>query len=144
MTRDEDGSAIVEFIWLALLLLVPLVYIVLTVFAAQRAAYAGSAAARSATRAFVTGTDRAAAQERATAAARQAFVDQGLDESVALEITCRPDPTRCLVPGSVVKVKVRTRVRLPLVPSALGSQAPSIAISAEHAVPYGTYREARE
>lgn len=144
MRRPEQGSAIVEFVWLAVLLLVPLVYVVLSVFTAQRAAYAGSAAARSATRAFVTAPDRASADLRARAAARQAFADQGLVDAVDVEVRCTPDPARCLVPGAVVHVRLRTRVLLPLVPSALGDQAPSIAVDVEHAAPYGTYREARE
>ena len=46
--RDEQGTAVIEFVWLAILLLVPLLYVVLTVFETQRAAYAASAAARSA------------------------------------------------------------------------------------------------
>ena len=47
-TRDESGTALVEFVWLAILLIVPLLYIVLAAFETQRAAYAASAAARSA------------------------------------------------------------------------------------------------
>ena len=33
MTRDEDGSAVVELVWLGILLLVPILWIVLSVFA---------------------------------------------------------------------------------------------------------------
>jgi Flp pilus assembly protein TadG len=76
--RSERATAIVEFVWLALLLLVPLLYIVLAVFDTQRASYAASAAARSASRAFVTSPDQATAYARAEAAARLAFGDQGI------------------------------------------------------------------
>ena len=68
--RDDRGTALVEFVWLAILLLVPLLYVVLAVFETQRAAYAASAAARSATRAFVTAPDERSAYSRAEAAAR--------------------------------------------------------------------------
>ncbi|MGH3455694.1 MAG: hypothetical protein ACRDPQ_20380 [Nocardioidaceae bacterium] len=51
--RDETGTALIEFIWLGLLLLVPLVYIMLTVFDAQRGAFGASSASRAAGRAFV-------------------------------------------------------------------------------------------
>ena len=38
--RDERGSALVELTWLGLLLLVPLLWIVLSVFEVQRGAFA--------------------------------------------------------------------------------------------------------
>lgn len=140
--RDEQGTAIVEFVWLGLLLLVPLLYVLLTVFDTQRTAYAASAAARSATRAFVTSPDQETGRARAMAAARLAFDDQGL-RGARLRITCRPDPAACLTPGSVVVATVRTRVALPLVPDALGGNTPSIAVHARHESPYGEFREAR-
>jgi len=144
VVRDEHGSAIVEFVWLAILLLVPLLYIVLAVFDTQRASYAASAAARSATRAFVTSSDQASAYARATAAARLAFVDQGIDgRGFTLSITCRPDPHQCLTPGSVVAAEVHATADLPLMPTALGDNTPHISIAATHRSPYGTFREAR-
>ena len=141
---DERGTAIVEFVWLGLLLLVPLLYVVLAVFATQRTSYAASAAARSATRAFVTAPDEATAYTRATAAARLAFGDQGIDEAdFTLTISCRPDPRHCLTPGSVVSAEVRSAAKLPLMPPVLGDDTPRIAVSAVHRSPYGTFREAR-
>lgn len=141
---DESGSAIVEFVWLAILLLVPLLYIVLAVFDTQRTAYAASVASRSAGRAFVTSPDQTSAYARAEAAARLAFGDQGIDAaSFTLTISCRPDPRRCLSPGSVVAVEVRSAADLPLMPAALGSSTPRIAVAATHRSPYGTFREAR-
>jgi Flp pilus assembly protein TadG len=142
--RDDRGTAIVEFVWLAILLLVPLLYIVLAVFDTQRASYAASAAARSASRAFVTAPDQSTAYVRAEAAARLAFGDQGIDRAeFTLTISCRPDPRRCLTPGSVVAAEVRSAADLPLIPTALGDNTPRIAVSAVHRSPYGTFREAR-
>jgi len=144
VSRDQRGTAIVEFVWLAILLLVPLLYIVLAVFDTQRTAYAASAAARSATRAFVTAPDQAAGYARAQAAARLAFGDQGIDAAgFTLTITCRPDPGHCLTPGSVVAAQVRSAADLPLMPTALGSNTPRISVGAVHQSPYGTFREAR-
>lgn len=142
MRRGEEGSAIVEFVWLGLLLLVPLLYVVLAAFEVQRTAYASSAAARSATRAFVTAPDQATGHARAAAAVRLAFGDQDLDGG-QVRITCRPDPQACLTPGSVVVAVVESAVALPLMPTALGSHTPSIAVDARHASPYGEFREAR-
>jgi Flp pilus assembly protein TadG len=141
--RNEDGTAIVEFVWLAILLLVPLLYIVLAVFDAQRAAYAASAAARSAGRAFVTAPDQASAYSRAREAVRLAYADQRLDDAPSVTITCRPNPRQCLTPGSVVRAEVHSSVALPLMPAVLGSEAPAITVESEHEAPYGTFREAR-
>jgi Flp pilus assembly protein TadG len=141
--RNEDGTAIVEFVWLAILLLVPLLYIVLAVFDAQRAAYAASAAARSAGRAFVTAPDQASAYSRAREAVRLAYADQRLDDAPSVTITCRPNPRQCLTPGSVVRAEVHSAVTLPLMPAVLGSEAPAITVESEHEAPYGTFREAR-
>ena len=142
--RGEGGTALVEFVWLAILLLVPMLYIVLAVFETQRASYAASAAARSASRAFVTSPDQASAYARAQAAARLAFGDQHIEAAdFTLVITCRPDPERCLTPGSVVAAEVRSAADLPLMPTALGSNTPRIAVAAVHRSPYGTFRGAR-
>ncbi len=141
--RDESGTALVEFVWLAILLIVPMLYIVLAAFDTQRSAYAASAAARSAGRAFVTAPDQATGYARARAAVRLAYQDQRLDAVPEVRITCRPDPRHCLTPGSVVRAEIHSSVDLPLVPAALGSNTPSIRVDSEHEAPYGTFREAR-
>ena len=140
--RDESGTALVEVTWLAILLLVPLLYIVLAVYDVQRHAFAVTAASRAAGRAVVRvgGEDERATAARA--AAGVALDDQAVDPGqVELRLTCRP--AACLAPGSVVHVEVLTQVRLPLVPTALGDGAPSIRVDAEHTVPYGSFREDR-
>lgn len=141
--RDQRGSALVEFTWLAILLMVPLLYVVLTVFEVQRAAFGVSSAARSAARSFTQAPSEAAAPGRAVTAAHLALADQGLedDDRRALDLRCSPDPWNCLSPGSVVTVVVAYSVPLPLLPPALGGQRPSVRVEAEHTVPYGTYRE---
>ena len=59
MRRDERGSAIVELVWLGILLLVPLLWIVVALFEVQGGAFAVSSAARSAGRAFALAPDDA-------------------------------------------------------------------------------------
>jgi Flp pilus assembly protein TadG len=142
--RDERGSALVEVTWLSILLLVPLVYVVLSVFEVQRAAFAVDAATRAAGRAYTLAPSQAEARGRARGAAAVALADQGLSlRAAALTVSCRPDPGDCLTPGSVVAVSMTYPVRLPLVPDALGGGAPSIRVQADHRVPYGSFREAR-
>ena len=144
MRRDERGTALVEVTWLSILLLVPLVYVVLAAFEVQRSAYALDAATRAAGRAYSLAPDAATGATRARAAAAVALEDQGLPGSAAgVELSCRPDPRDCLSPGSVVRVRMSYQVPLPLVPDALGGGAPSIRVSADHEVPYGTFREDR-
>jgi Flp pilus assembly protein TadG len=144
LRRDEQGSAVVEFSWLALLLLVPLVYVMLGVFDVQRASYGATAATRAAGRAFVIvpqGLTEDDARARAFEAARLAMKDQGLDlESGELKITCDP---ACLEPGSTVTVELDHQVPLPLIPKALGGARPAVHVSASHTEPYGDYREAK-
>lgn len=142
--RTQRGTALVEVTWLAILLLVPLLYIVLAVFEVQRSAFAVSAAARSAGRAYVMAPDEVSAMQRAHAAAEVALSDQGLSlDRVHLSVTCEPDPGNCLAPGSVVDVALSYPVALPLMPSALGGNTPSVRVAADHRVPYGTFREDR-
>lgn len=142
--RDQRGTALVEVTWLSILLLVPLLYIVIAVFEVQRSAFAVSAAARSAGRAYVIAPDEAAAMDRARAAAAVALDDQHLELGRStLDVTCEPDPSNCLAPGSVVTVDISYPVALPLMPSALGGNTPAIRVEALHRVPYGTFREDR-
>ena len=139
--RSESGTALVEVTWLAILLLVPLLYVVLAVFEVQRAAFASTAAARAAGRAFVLAPSLTEAEARGRAAGAVALDDQGVDpERTAISISCRGG---CLQPGSVVRVDVRTQVRLPLMPPIFGDHPPSIRVDAAHTVPYGTFREDR-
>lgn len=142
--RSEQGTALVEVTWLSILLLVPLVYVMLSVFEVQRGAFGTTAASRAAGRAFVLAPTEDEGRRRAEAAARVALADQGIPaRRFELEISCRPDPESCLGPGSVVTVLVRSRVDLPFMPAALGGGAPSFRIDSVHRVPVGRYVEAR-
>lgn len=137
--RDQRGTALVELVWLGILLLVPMVYTLLSVFEVQRGAFAVNAAARSAGRAFVVAPDGATGERAARTAARLALADQGIDRgSLDLDVRCEPVGA-CREPGSTVVVLVRSRVDLPLVPDALGGNKPAVPIDATHRVPYGRY-----
>lgn len=137
--RDERGSALVEFTWLGLLLLVPLVYVVLSVFEVQRGAYAVTTASRSAARAFSLAASEVEGRAAATAAVQTAFADQGMSGAgYTLDIGCAGG---CLQPGSTVTVRLATQVDLPLLPDMLGGNTPSFRLDSVQQVPYGTYLE---
>jgi hypothetical protein len=139
--RTEDGSALVELVWLGVLLLVPLLWIVVSVFEVQQGAFGVSGAARAAGRAYALAPSDAEGRVRAEAAARQALEDQGVDEPVAVRITCTPYPHDCHSGTSVITVRVESRVGLPLLPAFLGGGAPSFALDATHTVPIGQFQE---
>ena len=140
--RGEDGSALVELSWLGILLLVPMLWIVVSVFEVQRGAFAVSGAARAAGRAYALAPTDAEGRARAQAAARQALADQGVDDApLDVEITCTPYPHDCHNGTSVITVVVSSRVDLPLMPAMLGGEAPSFALDSTHAVPIGQFQE---
>ncbi len=139
--RSEDGSAVVEVVWLGILLLVPLLWVVLSVFEVQRGAFAVTSAARSAARAYaLAGTD-AAGQAQARAAIRQALDDQGGDDrDFRFTVSCEGP---CHEAGSVITVRVWHGVDLPLLPAVLGGEAPSFRLDSAHTVPIGQFRDTR-
>ena len=142
MSRDERGSALVELTWLGVLLLVPMLWIVLSVFEVQRGAFGVSGAARAAGRAYALAPNDAIGQARAEQAARAALADQGLDGApVRVTVSCTPYPRNCHQGTSVITVRVDSRVDLPLLPEVLGGQAPTFALDATHTVPIGQYQE---
>jgi len=136
----ERGNAIVEFSYLVVLALVPLVYIMLGVFNVQRAMYATSAAARDAGRAYTLAGSVPEAEAAAARAARLSFEDQQLAFTAGdnLRMSCEGG---CLQPGSVAIANVTYQVPLPF-SGFLRQNAPSIRVETTHRTPYGDYREA--
>ena len=140
--RGERGSGLVEFIWLGIILLLPLVWILLSVLAVQRGAFAVSGAARAAGRAYVLAPNDVEGTARARAAAAQALADQGLDgHAFDLTVTCTPYPHACHSGTSVVTIRVASSVRLPVLPLILGSSSPRFALDATQVTPVGQYQE---
>jgi Flp pilus assembly protein TadG len=122
---DESGSAIVEFVFLAVVVMVPLVYLIAAVATVQRNTLAVTQAARDAGRAFATSESDAEARQRVDAAVRLAFADQGLPDDASTRFVasggkCTDPPiTPRLRPGAEFTVCVTRRVRLPAVPTVL-------------------------
>jgi Flp pilus assembly protein TadG len=140
--RDERGSAVVEFAWLGVLLLVPVMWLVLSVFDVQRGAFATETAARSAARAYALAPNDGQGRSAAHTAARLALEDQGVTGvPVTVTVSCTPYPRNCHSGTSVITVKVRTRVVLPLMPEVLGGDRPSFRLDSSHTVPIGQYQE---
>src|ERR1700722_12429991 len=75
--QGDDGSALVEFVWLAVLLMVPLVYVVLTAVSLQRVAFGVTEATQDGARAYANAGSAAAGEQRAEQASALAMHDQG-------------------------------------------------------------------
>jgi Flp pilus assembly protein TadG len=140
--RNEQGSAVVEFVVLAVLLLIPLVYLVMMLARVQAGSFAVSQAAREAGRAYVTADDAANAAARAGAAAQIAFLDHSFQDSGRLTVSC--DGTPCLRPDGRVETTATVRVPLPLVPSFVRDVIPtSVPVSASHLSTVDRFRDLR-
>jgi hypothetical protein len=127
LRRDEDGergSAIVEFVFIALVVFLPLVYVIAGFSAVQRGVFAANAAAREAGRALGTAPDPVSGQARAEAAVALAVEDQSV-EATDVRLAYAPVGAGCdaagsyqpaLTPGEEFSVCVTVTVRIPLLP----------------------------
>ncbi len=141
---NDDGGAIVEFLGITVLLLIPLVYVVIALAQVQAATFASEGAARSAARVVVTtGVEALRDGETTTGAFTQgvgdahAVVDLARADfgphAVSLEVEC---VGACLSPGSVVTSQVTMTVRLPGAPDFLAGVIPlDVAVSARGSSP---------
>ena len=135
---SDRGSAVVEFLVIGVLILVPIAYLVQAVMTVQAADLATAAAAREAARAFSTAATAADGRTRAVAAARLALADQGMTlPPDGLQLSCVDGP--CLAPGSAVLVAVDWTVPLPWLPGDWGSRA-GVPVSALQRVPIDDFR----
>ena len=140
MRRGDGGTALVEFTYLAVLLMVPLVYVMTSAFLVQRAAFGVTEAARQAGRAYATADSVSSGQARAAAASALALADQGITDAGPPVLACLDDT--CLAPGSSVRVTVSYTVRLPVISAFFPSgSAPGIPVSASHTAVVDTFQE---
>ena len=136
--HGDDGNALVEFVYLAVLLMVPLVYVLLAVFRVQSAAFGVTEAARQAGRAYARATDPQEADQVGTAAARLALADQGIRWDGAPDFcggACN------LTPGSTIRTEVSYTVQLPFIGGIFGAGRGGIPISGVHVETVDRFRE---
>lgn len=137
-TTMDQGSAVVEFIFLAVLLMVPVVYLILTVGQVQAGAYAVVGAADQAAKVFVLSPDPATGREAAEQAVALAVTDLGFDAANAtLTITCDGG---CLTAGSTVQAHVELSVELPVVGAVPGITVTAATVDASAAQKVGRFK----
>lgn len=131
---DETGTAPLEFILGGLLLLVPLVYLVVSLGLIQEQSLGVESGARHIARAVATAPDADAARQRAEAVAHAIADEYGVaPDELTVEMTCRPAGD-CPRPGATLVVTVATRVSLPLAPPVLDiDRLASVPVSATSA-----------
>jgi len=129
MTRRGDGgNAMIEFVFVAVIVMVPLVYLIAAVATVQRNSLAVTEAARNAGRAFATSDDASSATARARVAVRLALADQGVPDDVQVRFVASGSGcdaaavTPRLAPGAEFTVCVIRSVALPGVPSLLAGR----------------------
>jgi len=142
--KDDRGTALVEFTYLAVLLLIPLVYVLLLVFTLQRAAFAVSAAAREAGRAYVTADSAAAGAARARVVVDLTLADHGLRDASRLgigDVETLRGAGLGLPATRGVRVEVRYVVELPIIGDLFGGlRLGAVPVTGEHFATFDTYR----
>ena len=127
----DEGTASVEFVLFAIALLIPLAYLLVTVFSVQSAAYGVSSASREAGRAFVQAPAGTDPQALAYTAAWVALQDHGIDLAPGqLVLSCSATP--CLTPDATVEVSIGLEVALPLLPNLFDEAPASVAVHGRH------------
>jgi hypothetical protein len=138
---SDEGSAVVEFLGVSLILLVPIVYLVLVMARLQAASFAAEGAAREAGRSFAAADTAEDGLRRAVISVGLSLDDQGfheVDPGHALSVRCSSDP--CLEPGSDVEVEVAFEVALPFVPDFVRGVVPvAIPVRARHVSPVDAF-----
>lgn len=112
---SDEGSAVVEFVALGTLLLVPVIYFVLAVAQVQAGAFAVVAAAQQASQVLARAEPGELSDAGLTAAAQLAATDQGFaPDRLGIRLECSDGA--CGTPGAVATVHATLQVPLPLVP----------------------------
>ncbi|MFT4305851.1 MAG: TadE family protein [Microbacterium sp.] len=117
----DTGSASLEFVVGALLLLVPIVYLIVALGLIQQGALGADAASRQIARAIALSADAAEADRRAQRTLTDIATEYGLDPAaLSVDVSCGETVAACPEAGATITVTVRARIPLPLVPPVLG------------------------
>lgn len=124
---DDGGAALVEFLGLTVVVMLPLVYVIVLLSQVQGAAYASQSAAHTAARAIAVagvhslqsgqsaGQAATTAEASATDAIQLTVSGFGIEaDDIAMQWTCSGE---CFAPGTDVVVEVHVTVTAPGVPA---------------------------
>ena len=128
--HSESGRASLEFLLFGVALLIPVMFLGMSLASIQGATLAAPGASDQAARVFVQQTGLVEASSRAETATVVALRNHGVDSYARLERFCEPSP--CLSPGSAVTIRVSVEAPLftsSVLPGVLGAE--TITVSAE-------------
>lgn len=106
--RLDRGRASIEFLVFSVVLLVPIIFGIQSLWAIQGASIATEQAARDAVRAFTQSRGTSQARALADTVARRVVGEHGVIGPTRIEYRC--ESASCLAPGSLVAVRVTTDV----------------------------------
>lgn len=143
----DEGRAIIEVIWLVVLVLIPVVYILIAVIRVQSTSFATAQAAREAARLLDVAPSAAVGHQRAVEAATLVLIDQNVPTE-GLQVSYRASGTGCdgpqvqptLEAGATFDVCVRAPLIIPLLPEGLTA---SNSVSSAFTLHVGEFRESR-
>ncbi|MEQ9086596.1 MAG: hypothetical protein RIE23_05260 [Pontimonas sp.] len=128
--HSESGRASLEFLVFGVTLLIPVMFLGMSLASIQGATLAAQGASDQAARVFIQQPGLAEASSRAETAAVVALRNHGVDSVARLERFCEPSP--CLSPGSAVTIRVSVEAPLftsSVLPGVLGAE--TMTVSAE-------------
>ena len=112
---DDEGSAVIEFLLVGVVLLVPILIFVGVLAQAQAAAFAAVAAAQQGSQVLATQPAGEVSTAQVQAAAALPAADQGFDDGeVAVSVTCSDGA--CEEAGATATVTAVATIRLPRIP----------------------------
>lgn len=137
---DERGNAVVEFVVLAVVLLIPCLYLVLTLGAVQSAVFAADVLARDTARIHATEPDPDVAAQRSRQLAVDVLADYGIDADPDAVVTLRCSANPCATPGQDVQAEASIPVQIPGLGPMLGGAGP-VRVGASHLAQVDQYRD---
>jgi hypothetical protein len=136
-TRADAGRASIEFLVFAIVVFVPLVFVIQSLWLIQASAIATEQAARDAVRVFVQHTNISSASNASHTIATHVAREHGVTSALRLQRSCQPN--NCLAPGALVTIRVTTDVTLWQVPVLSGAWPVSVPVGAEASARVSTY-----
>ena len=128
--RADSGSALIEFVVLAAVMLIPAMYLIVTLGAVQSAVFAADGLARDIARIHATHAP-GQAQQRQEQLIGLTQHSYGLSTTPRVDVRCSSDP--CATPGGTIDATVSIPVPIPGLGPLGGPEGP-VEISSHHTV----------
>ncbi|MEW6957390.1 hypothetical protein [Trueperella pyogenes] len=109
----EDGNAIVEFVGVMVVIIIPALVLLTGLATTTMAQLALNDAARQSARAYVRAQSASAAYSAGGSLAHQAWANRGFTEPIRLDFSCSARP--CLTPGESATARVSATITVPVI-----------------------------